>query len=57
MSQNTNQLYTGIAYSYIEYVHAYLKLLNNSLFFSTPYLDEETAHIQDELKEIFFLSS
>ena len=53
MKQNTNQLYTGIAYSYIEYVHAYLKLLNNSLFFSTPYLDEETAHIQEELKEIF----
>lgn len=53
MSQNTDQLYTGIAYSYIEYAHAYLKLLNNSLFFSTPYLDEETAHIQEELKEIF----
>ncbi len=53
MSQNTNQLYTGIAYSYIEYVHAYLKLLNNSLFFSIPYLDEETSHIQDKLKEIF----
>ncbi len=53
MNQNTDQLYTGIAYSYIEYVHAYLELLNNSLFFSTPYLDEETAEIQDELKEIF----
>lgn len=53
MSQNTDQLYTGIAYSYIEYVHAYLELLNNSLFFSTPYLDEETAHIQNELKKIF----
>ena len=53
MKQNTDQLYTGIAYSYIEYVHAYLELLNNSLFFSTPYLDEETAHIQEELKEIF----
>ena len=53
MNQQTEQLFSGIAYSYGEYINAYLKLLNNSLFFSTPYFDEETYQIQEELKGYF----
>lgn len=53
MKQNTDQLSTGVAYSYIEYINAYLNLLNNSLYFSVEYLDEETFVIQQELKNIF----
>lgn len=53
MNQQTEQLFSGIAYSYGEYINAYLELLSNSLFFSTPYLDEETFKIQEELKHYF----
>lgn len=53
MNQQTEQLFSGIAYSYGEYINAYLELLNNSLFFSTPYFDEETYQIQEELKGYF----
>lgn len=53
MNQQTEQLYSGIAYSYGEYINAYLELLSNSLFFSTQYLDEETFAIQEELKGYF----
>ena len=53
MNQQTEQLFSGIAYSYCEYINAYLELLNNSLFFSTPYFDEETYQIQEELKNYF----
>ena len=53
MNQQTEQLFSGIAYSYGEYINAYLELLSNSLFFSTPYFDEETYQIQEELKNYF----
>lgn len=53
MNQQTEQLFSGIAYSYGEYINAYLELLSNSLFFSTPYFDEETYQIQEELKDYF----
>lgn len=53
MNQQTQQLYAGIAYSYGEYIHAYLDLIGNSMFFSTEYLDVETAKLQDELKKYF----
>ena len=53
MNQQTEQLFSGIAYSYGEYMNAYLELLNNSLFFSTPYFDEATYQIQEELKGYF----
>lgn len=53
MNQQTEQLFSGIAYSYGEYINAYLELLSNSLFFSTPYFDEETHQIQEELKDYF----
>lgn len=53
MNQQTEQLFSGIAYSYGEYINAYLELLNNTLFFSTPYLDEETFKVQEELKQYF----
>ncbi|MBE6021711.1 MAG: hypothetical protein E7231_00600 [Cellulosilyticum sp.] len=53
MNQQTEQLYAGIAYSYSEYIRAYLDLIGNSMFFSTTYLDEETAAMQDTLKQYF----
>lgn len=53
MSQNTEQLFTGVAYSYITSINEYLNLLNNTLFFSTEYFDEETFKVQEDLKEIF----
>ena len=53
MSNQSNQLYAAIAYSYLEYIHAYLDLMSHSMFFSTSYLDEETAQIQEELKKYF----
>lgn len=53
MNQQTQQLYAGIAYSYGEYIHAYMDLINNSMFFSTTYLDAETEKFQEELKQYF----
>lgn len=53
MNQQTQQLYAGVAYSYSEYIKAYLDLVGNSMFFSTRYLDEETATMQEELKKYF----
>lgn len=53
MSNQSKQLYAAIAYSYFEYIQAYLDLISNSMFFSTSYLDEETANMQDELKNYF----
>lgn len=53
MNQQNEQLYAGIAYSYSEYIRAYLDLIGNSMFFSTTYLDEETATMQEELKQYF----
>lgn len=53
MNQQTQQLYAGVAYSYSEYIQAYLDLISNSMFFSTAYLDEETARMQEELKKYF----
>ena len=53
MNQQTKQLYAGVAYSYNEYIRAYLDLIGNSMFFSTTYLDEETATMQEELKQYF----
>ena len=53
MNQQTQQLYAGVAYSYSEYIKAYLDLIGNSMFFSTAYLDEETATMQEELKKYF----
>lgn len=53
MKQPSQQIYASIAYSYSEYIKAYLDLISNSMFFSTPYLDEETSHIQEELKRYF----
>ncbi|MBP3888180.1 MAG: hypothetical protein J6F30_11165 [Cellulosilyticum sp.] len=53
MNQQTQQLYAGVAYSYNEYITAYLDLLSNSMFFSTAYLDEETFNMQEELKKYF----
>lgn len=53
MNQQTEQLYAAVAYSYSEYIRAYLDLISNSMFFSTSYLDEETANMQEELKKYF----
>ena len=53
MKQQSKQLYSGIAYSYCEYIHAYLDLTSNSMFFSTSYLDEETAQMQEALKKYY----
>lgn len=51
--QNSKYLTTAIAYSYVSYIHEYLGLLNNSLYFSTIYFDEETHQLQERLKEIY----
>ena len=53
MHQHNDQLFTVISYSYSEYIQAQIDLLNNSLYFSTIYFDEETFHLQESLKEIF----
>ncbi|MDF2594217.1 MAG: hypothetical protein K0R69_558 [Clostridia bacterium] len=53
MNHTTNPLFVGISYSYINYIHNYLALLNNSLYSSVKYLDEETSSILDELKTVF----
>jgi len=53
MSYNTEQLTVGISYSYINYIHEYLTVLNNSLYSSTEYLDAETFAIAEGLKDIF----
>lgn len=53
MNQQTEQLFSAVAYSYSEYINAYLELLGNSLFFSTEYLDEETFKMQEELKKYY----
>lgn len=53
MNQNNTSLDASISYSYVEYINAYLNLLNHSMFFSTEYLDEETFHLQGKLKELF----
>ena len=53
MSQHNDQLFTIISYSYSEYIHAQLELLNNSLYFSTIYFDEETFKLQEGLKDIY----
>lgn len=53
MRHNTEQLTIGISYSYINYIHEYLTLLNNSLYSSTEYLDTETFSIIEDLKDIF----
>ncbi|MDF2877366.1 MAG: hypothetical protein K0S30_462 [Clostridia bacterium] len=53
MNHTTNPLFVGLSYSYIHYIHHYLALLNNSLYTSVSYLDEETSSILDELKAVF----
>ena len=53
MNKNTTQLDTGICYSYVEYISAYLSILNDSMFFSTKYFDEETFTLQETLKKQF----
>lgn len=53
MKQQFKQLYSGIAYSYCEYMRAYLDLTSNSMFFSTSYLDTETAQMQEALKKYY----
>ena len=53
MNQNNLQLDTSVSYSYVEYISAYLSLLNHSMFFSTQYFDEETYALQEELKKQF----
>lgn len=53
MNQNQQTLYTAVSYSYLCYIQAYFNLQNNSLFFSTSYLDEETAKCQETLKAHF----
>lgn len=55
MSNQSKQLYATVAYSYFEYIQAYLDLISNSMFFSTSYLDEETAKMQEELKHYFLI--
>lgn len=53
MNQFNETLNTAIAYSYVEYIDSYFNLVNHSMFFSTEYLDKETALIQEHLKEKF----
>ena len=53
MNKNNTQLDTGICYSYVEYINAYLSILNDSMFFSTKYFDEETFSLQEALKNQF----
>ena len=53
MKDNENQFIQGISYSYINYIHEYLSLLNNSLYTSIAYLDEETFFITESLKKIY----
>ncbi|WP_069997432.1 hypothetical protein [Cellulosilyticum sp. I15G10I2] len=53
MNQNENQLFISLSYSYIKYIDEYLALLNNTLYTSINYLDEETSDIINRLKNIF----
>lgn len=53
MEQTSQQVYAGIAYSYMEYINAYHGLLKNNLFFSLEFLDEETFQIEEELKALY----
>jgi len=53
MNKNNTQLDTGLCYSYVEYINAYLCILNDSMFFSTKYFDEETFSLQETLKKQF----
>ncbi len=53
MNNNVNQLVLGISYSYIRYIDEYLSLLNNSLYSSVLYLDEETWQMLEDLKNHF----
>lgn len=46
-------LRNGISYAYIMSIDAYLALLNNSLYTSIHYLDEETADIIQHLEHFF----
>lgn len=53
MENNNTQVSTGLSYSYIHCIDNYLTFFTHSLFPSLPYIDEESAHLAEELKAIF----
>lgn len=53
MNHSQSSLFAGMSYSYITLIDEYLSLLNNTLYSSLEYLDEDVFIITKEMRTLF----